>query len=234
VSNLLADAGVRLAVLTACKSAVVAGQSVFSGMGPALIQAGVPAVVAMQFSVTVDAAKSFTRSFYLALAQYAPVTKAMGLARAALFVDETAWYRPVLYLRMDAKNPEGKLFARKSKPKPAAEDISVASTAPILPTPQPVARPKLGEPCSQPIINRTDLRNAIVQHFSLEELEALCADVQQDLEDRGIKDVPVNLEIVGGSSKPVIVLNLIFYLERRGSLGCLEVAARRTRPTAFS
>ena len=105
VSNLLADAGVRLAVLTACKSAVVAGQSVFSGMGPALIQAGVPAVVAMQFSVTVEAAKSFTRSFYLALAQYVPLTQAMGQARAALFADETAWYRPVLYLRTDAKQP---------------------------------------------------------------------------------------------------------------------------------
>ena len=120
VSNLLVDAGVRLAVLTACKSAVVAGQSVFSGMGPALIQAGVPAVVAMQFSVTAEAAKSFTRSFYLALAQYAPLTQAMSQARAALFADETAWYRPVLYLRTDAKNPDGKLFARKSKPKPAA------------------------------------------------------------------------------------------------------------------
>ena len=118
VSNLLVEAGVRLAVLTACKSAVVAGQSVFSGMGPALIQAGVPAVVAMQFSVTVEAARSFTRSFYLALAQYAPLTRAMGRARAALFADETAWYRPVLYLRTDAKNPDGKLFARKSKPKP--------------------------------------------------------------------------------------------------------------------
>ena len=127
-SNLLVDAGVRLAVLTACKSAVVAGQSVFSGMGPALIQAGVPAVVAMQFSVTAEAAKSFTRSFYLALAQYAPLTQAMSQARAALFADETAWYRPVLYLRTDAKNPDGKLFARKSKPKPKPTQAGAAAT----------------------------------------------------------------------------------------------------------
>jgi len=240
VSNLLADAGVRLAVLTACKSAVVAGQSVFSGMGPALIQAGVPAVVAMQFSVTVEAAKSFTRSFYLALAQYAPVTKAMGLARAALFVDETAWYRPVLYLRTDDKNPEGKLFAAaslKSKPKPAAG--IAPSSAPVPPAPQPApappvaAKPKPGEPCPQPTINRTDLRNAIAQNFSKEELEELCADVQQDLEDRGINE-QVNLEMVGGSGKTAIVLNLITFLERRGQLGCLEAVARRTRPTAFS
>ena len=114
MSNQLKGTRVRLAVLTACKSAVVAGQSVFSGMGPALIQAGVPAVAAMQFTVTDKAAKSFTGSFYLALAQDMPVTQAMGLARAALFADATAWYRPVLYLRTDAKNPEGKLFSGRA------------------------------------------------------------------------------------------------------------------------
>lgn len=116
LSNLLIAAGVRLAVLTACKSAVVAGQSVFSGMGPALIKTGVPAVVAMQFSVTDEAARGFTHSFYLALAQYEPLTRAMGLARASLFAYETAWYRPVLYLRTDAHNPDGRLFTRTSKP----------------------------------------------------------------------------------------------------------------------
>jgi hypothetical protein len=110
VSNLLVMSGVRLAVLTACKSAVVEGHSVFSGMGPALIQAGVPAVAAMQFSVTDEAASGFTRGFYLALAQHEPLTQAMGRARAMLFDNETAWYRPVLYLRTDAENPDGCLF----------------------------------------------------------------------------------------------------------------------------
>ena len=209
---------------------MVAGESVFSGMGPALIQAGVPAVVAMQFSVTTEVAKNFTRSFYLALAQYAPLTQAMSQARAALFADETAWYRPVLYLRTDAENPEGKLFVRKNKPK------SVAVAIPPVPQPAPAVqvagRPKLGEPCPQPTMERTDLRDAIVQHFSLEELAVLCDDVQQELEDRGINE-PVNLEMVGGSSKTAIVLNLITFLKRRGQLGCLEVVARRTRPDAF-
>lgn len=111
LSNLLAGAGVRLAVLTACKSAVVAGESVFAGMGPALIQAGVPAVVAMQFSITAGAAKQFAELLYLSLGQRDPLTLAMGQARAALFgAHPTAWYRPVLYLRTDEDNPEGRLF----------------------------------------------------------------------------------------------------------------------------
>jgi hypothetical protein len=82
----------------------------------------------MQFSVTVETAKSFTRSFYLALAQAAPLTKAMSQARAALFADETAWYRPVLYLRTNAKNPEGKLFVKPT------------------PKPDPVVAPKVSPP----------------------------------------------------------------------------------------
>jgi hypothetical protein len=111
LKNLFNGTGIGLAVLTACKSAVVAGKTVFGGMAPALIQAGVPAVVAMQFSVTVSAAKQFTQFFYLSLGQREPLTLAVGQARAALFADPTAWYRPVLYLRTDDTNPEGTLFA---------------------------------------------------------------------------------------------------------------------------
>jgi hypothetical protein len=142
----------------------------------------------------------------------------------------------VLYLRIDAKNPDGKLIARKSKPKPAAG--IAPPPAPVTPAPQPVpapqaaVKPKPGEPCPQPTTNRIDLRNAIVQYFSREELDVLCADVQADLEARGINE-QVNVDIVGGSGKTAIVLNLITFLERRGQLGCLEAVARRMRPDAF-
>ena len=49
--------------------------------------------------------------------------------------------------------------------------------------------------------------------------------MQADLAARGIKE-QVNVEMVGGSGKTGIVLNLITHLERRGQLGCLEAAAR--------
>jgi hypothetical protein len=65
----------------------------------------------MQFSVTAEAATRFTRSFYLSVGQRNPLTVAVGQARAALFADRTAWYRPVLYLRTDDDNPEGRLFS---------------------------------------------------------------------------------------------------------------------------
>jgi hypothetical protein len=160
VSNALADAGVRLAVLTACKSAAVGGQSVFSGMAPALIQTGIPAVVAMQFSVTADAAKEFTRIFYLALAEAQPLTTAVGQARAALFADETAWYRPVLYLRTDERNAEGRLFARKRPPKKPPPTPPEPVEGPVVSAQLNVAAPNTGELLRRILRNLQDTESA--------------------------------------------------------------------------
>src|SRR5262249_52549964 len=44
------------------------------------------------------------------------------------------------------------------------------------------------------------LREALIQTFSLDELDVLCADVEQDLAADGIT-TQVNLELVGGSGK---------------------------------
>jgi hypothetical protein len=73
------------------------------------------------------------------------------------------------------------------------------------------------------------LREAIVEKFSLDDLDLLCADVEQDLAADGIA-LQVSLELVGGSGKPGKVLNLIAYLERRGCLHYLVNAVRRSRP----
>ena len=122
LSNLLADAGVRLAVLTS---------QVGGGRGPKrLLGHGAVADPGGRAGRRRHAVQRHHRGRQELHAQLlpgvgskAPVTKAMGLARAALFVDETAWYWPVLYLRTDAKNPEGKLFERKNKPKLVAAII---------------------------------------------------------------------------------------------------------------
>jgi hypothetical protein len=73
------------------------------------------------------------------------------------------------------------------------------------------------------------LREAMIPAFSIADLEILCDDVEADLESDGVK-LQVNLETVGGSSKPAQVLNLIQYLDRRGYLAYLVAAVRRVRP----
>jgi hypothetical protein len=79
------------------------------------------------------------------------------------------------------------------------------------------------------IVDKRAVREAIVQFFSLEELEVLCADVEQDLIEDGITFL-VNLEMVGGNTKRGKVLRLIDYLDRQGFLGYLVRAVRRQRP----
>lgn len=113
LANLLNGAGVRLAVLSACKSAVMSGKSVFSGMAPALIQAGIPAMVAMQFSIAADSAERFIKAFYQSLSNGDSLVSAVNQARAGLIIDQTAWYRPVLYLRTDESNPDGRMLSGK-------------------------------------------------------------------------------------------------------------------------
>jgi hypothetical protein len=78
-------------------------------------------------------------------------------------------------------------------------------------------------------VDKRALREAMVQTFGLEDLEVLCADVEEVLKDAGLP-LQVNLEIVGGSGKRAKVLNLIQYLDRRGYLGHLVEAVRRARP----
>lgn len=93
---------------------------------------------------------------------------------------------------------------------------------------------QVGPSAGFPLLRRTAvdaraLREAIVAAFSLEELDVLCADVQQALAADGV-DLPLDLELVGGLGKRGKVLNLIRYLERRGYLAYLVAAVRRERP----
>lgn len=92
--------GVALVVLSACQSGMaVAGESVFNGVAQQLIDARVPAVVAMQYAVGVDAASQFAEQFYRILGQKKPLVMALSEGRKWMGINRNQWYRPVLYLR---------------------------------------------------------------------------------------------------------------------------------------
>jgi hypothetical protein len=89
--------------------------------------------------------------------------------------------------------------------------------------------PKDTIPAIHPVVNRTELRNAMVRDFSLEEFAELVAEVQQHRRNQGWDD-PLNVEIVGGTTLGAKVLNLIGHLDRRGQLDILVACVRRQRP----
>lgn len=93
----------RLSILNACEGAQTAQSDLFAGTAQSLVQQGIPAVVAMQFEISDDAALTFSHEFYSALADGYPVDAASSSARLAIFVDknEVEWGTPVLYMRSD-------------------------------------------------------------------------------------------------------------------------------------
>src|SRR3984893_421255 len=97
----------RLAVLNACEGARSDPADPFAGVADTLVRRGIPAVVAMQFEFSDDAAIEFAPALYGALAAGLPVDAAVGEARKAVYtVSPLEWATPVLYLRA----ADGQLF----------------------------------------------------------------------------------------------------------------------------
>jgi hypothetical protein len=99
----------RLAVLNACEGSRASRADPLAGVAQTLVQQGVPAVIAMQFEITDEAAIIFSDEFYAATADGYPVDAALAAARKAIFAagNDIEWGTPVLYLRA----PDGRLFS---------------------------------------------------------------------------------------------------------------------------
>jgi CHAT domain len=119
----------RLALLNSCETAQGAQTDIFSSTAAALVRRGTPAVVAMQFEITDDAAIQFSRVFYTAIARGMPVDSAVAEARksVALQVANTyEWGTPVLFMR----SPDGMLFNLPKTVLAAAPPIEAVVAAP--------------------------------------------------------------------------------------------------------
>ncbi len=96
-----------LVVLAACQSAKQSMKAAFSGLGPKLVEIGVPAVIAMHENVSVLTARQFAATFYQRLLTHGTVDLAMNEARGTLITNgryDAAV--PVLFMRL----PDGRLW----------------------------------------------------------------------------------------------------------------------------
>ncbi len=127
----------RLVILNACEGARASRTDPFAGAAQSIVQQGIPAVIAMQFEISDDAAIAFSHEFYGALVDEYPVDAALAEARKGIYAKATdlEWGTPVLYLRA----PDGYIFNLATREKAAPVHGHIA-TAPI--TPQPTAKPK--------------------------------------------------------------------------------------------
>lgn len=137
LSTLLRDAdSLRLAVLNACDGARSSRTDPFAGVAQSLLQQGVPAVVAMQFEITDDAAITFAREFYGAFADGYSIEASVGEARKSIFAgqNDSEWGTPVLYLR----SIEGPIFRIAPLP-PSSAIVQPVAGPPAVEAKQPVA-----------------------------------------------------------------------------------------------
>lgn len=99
----------RLIILNACEGARGDRDELFAGIAQSLVKQQVPAVLAMQYPVSDQAAMTLSQEFYEAVADGYPVDVALTEARKAIFAQDNSWEwgTPVLYMR----TPDGILFA---------------------------------------------------------------------------------------------------------------------------
>jgi len=119
----------RLVFLNSCEGARGSEGDPFSGTAATLVRRGIPAVVAMQYQITDQAAIEFSSAFYESLADGLPVDAAVTEARVAVSMDSMLeWGTPVLYMR----SPDGRLFDISTDTRPSEQSLGITSQEEIL------------------------------------------------------------------------------------------------------
>lgn len=131
-ANLLGDqSSLRLVVLNSCEGARTTMTDPYAGVATTLVHLGVPAVVAMQFEISDEAAILFAEELYTNLiGRQDPLDSAIGEARKAIYaeVDLAEWATPVLFLA----DPDVELFRFEvdAAPLPAPDPAGQPPTPP--------------------------------------------------------------------------------------------------------
>lgn len=129
---------VKVVILNACKSAAGDAHAAFAGVAPALVQADIPAVIAMQFNVPDKTAVGFTHDLYRYLMSGYPLDQAVTEMRSGAFNnanDKYFWGIPALYMRSpDGRlwEPDAGLLAKFEEARETALDMAGPSLADLV------------------------------------------------------------------------------------------------------
>ncbi|HSD85073.1 MAG TPA: CHAT domain-containing protein, partial [Anaerolineae bacterium] len=173
----------QLIVLAACQSARQSLHDVFTGLGPQLVQIGVPAVVAMQADVTLLTARQFTATFYRQLLAHGLVDLAMNEARSTLITNgrfDAAV--PVLFMRLR----DGRLWSEAPR-----------TSAPPIEPPPPIERERLSKEDRASLERQLkDMRESLrlIAERKAQYVREVDIDLQLIREERRLRDKIAELE----------------------------------------
>jgi hypothetical protein len=187
----------RLVVLVSCVSAISPQRDALMGLGPRLVRAGVPAVIAMQDTLPIATARVFSGQFYDNLARSGRVDTALAATRTSMYWEEKergessgTWGIPALFL----STRDGRLFKLTSD---TAEPSSLVTLSPTPTSPTTPSEPTgtKSMPTAKPLSAtqrlhlQTQLEELQLRHQRLSRrIRALNQDVDQALsqEQKGI------------------------------------------------
>ncbi len=130
----------RLVFINACNTGIESkgAGAPFGGVATSILEAGIPAVVGMQFKIADTAAIAFAQTFYRRVAGGRPVDEAVNEARQDVLIEEGGlkrstnfWITPVLYMRA---GEDGVIFPRHD---PAAAGAVAAPEPEVEREPEP-------------------------------------------------------------------------------------------------
>ncbi len=96
----------RLVILASCQSAGSGREThssherALSALGPRLAEVCIPAVVAMQGNIAMQAVSEFMPTFFRELQNHGQIDLAMAVARSKLLDKSLDWWRPALFMRL--------------------------------------------------------------------------------------------------------------------------------------
>jgi hypothetical protein len=195
-----------------------------------LILGGIPAIIGVRGLTSSNALAAFCEKLYSSLAAGLSLDEAVTFARNTVLLVAHESGRPnyewgAFMVYMPAM--EAVLIPRPRKAHERQEAIRQEREQTVETVEQSIGK----APGPEQAIDRTALRKAMAAKLSQDDLAALCADVQQDLEKQGI-ELRVDPATVGGENKLRTVLNLIAYLYTHGHLNYLVDRLRRDQDFA--
>ncbi|MDJ0737401.1 MAG: AAA-like domain-containing protein [Nostocaceae cyanobacterium] len=148
----LGNNNLGLVILNSCQGATVSSNQAFAGTAPNLVRRGIPAVVAMQYSILDTTAKLLADEFYRTLALGYPVDAAIQTTRNAISMevglDKRDFATPVLYMR--AK--DGIILSKLSSENKSLSENSVTAAKTETDTNIYIERPPIEEKCLKAIL----------------------------------------------------------------------------------
>ena len=186
----------RLVILASCESAGDGGEEAepasrdtraLAALGPRLAEIGVPAVVAMQGSVTMKTVEQFMPILFTELLRDGQIDRAVAAARRAVH-ERWDWWMPVLYSRLES----GRLFADEPQPEPEGR-LAAPGGRSAIPAPWTVPFPR-----NDRFVGRQD------------ELEALHHLLQGDRAAAPVGIPPVGISGMGGIGKTQLAVEYAY------------------------